>query len=171
MLHGWLRLKHAVLFVFLLAFSAFITAGAIPDGPFSTYLRYDGITQAYPTNPVVFSSFTQVIETRTGGAAYARKSPGVTTWGNLILTVPVTAPVPAQTDAKLNTWFALPLGSPSRMKDAFLQIHEGDGTLHAAYMFYRMVPISRSTFYQRGAEYASYEYTISSFERDLEVMP
>jgi len=140
---------------------------APPDGPFSTILQYDARYQAYPSNPVEFSTFTEIAETRVGGSPTVTKSPGATTYSALAITVPVSG---FYNDSNLKAWYDEDPGARYHMKDVIVKIRSGSGTLQAQYFFYRTLPASRTTGLIRGTTYATYIYDYSTFERDLEVI-
>jgi len=149
----------------LLAFAVFaIVPHSPPDGPFSTALKYDGMYKGYPTDPVSFSSFTQVVETRVGGSSVVHKSPGATAYSNLTITLPTTG---FRNDTSLRSWYDAPLRGK---KDMLVEIRSGAPTVFAVYMFYISEPVSRRTINKGGTLYAIYTFTCNSFEKDREVV-
>lgn len=162
-----MRVAFVLFAVFLV--SGFAAASEpYPDGPFSAAIQYDGSIQATPMNSFEFSSFTQVVETRPGGALVTRKSPGVTDYENLIVTVPTEDTLSDHSNLRLKSWYDLDAGSPYKMKDVIVRIMDGEHNTQAMYFFYRMLPSSRRTFSKGGTQYAAYNFTYTSFERDLE---
>jgi len=157
----------ALFALLLLALAAWALPMPVPDGPFSTVLKYDGAYKAHPTNPVEFSSFTQVVETRLGGETVTHKSPGATTYSKLLVTVPTTG---FYNDSNLLAWYNEAPDAHYHMKDIILEIRLGNGHTHAAYMFYRVTPASRRTALRDGITYATYDLNYTTFERDLAVI-
>ncbi len=158
---------YAILFA-LLAFALIINARpALPDGPFSTILQYDARYQAYPNNPIEFSTFTEIVETRVGGSPTVTKSPGATTYSALFITAPVSG---FYNDSSLKAWYTEDPGTPGHMKDMVLKIRTGSGVVQTQYFFYRTTPASRTTGLIHGITYATYIYNYTTFERDLGVI-
>lgn len=137
---------------------------APPDGPFSTAVYYDGRYQAYPANPVEFSTFTEIIETRIGGSPTVSKSPGATTYTDLVVKVPVSG---WYNDSSLKAWYNEPPETHGHMKDVIVKIRTGSNALQAQYFFFRVLPASRTTRLISGTTYAIYTYHYSTFERDM----
>ncbi|MDD5317435.1 MAG: phage tail protein [Candidatus ainarchaeum sp.] len=152
----------------LLFFSCLSAASEpYPDGPFSAVLQYDGRIQATPMNAFEFSSFTQVVETRPGGALVTRKSPGVTTYEDLLVKVPTTDTLFDHSNVNLNSWYE-DEDLAYKTKDAIIRIYDGERNTQAMYLFYRVFPASRKISSKGGITYATYNLTYNSFERDLE---
>jgi hypothetical protein len=158
-----MRLSVALFALLSLALIAYARP-APPDGPFSTAIYYDARYQAYPNNPVEFSTFTEIVETRVGGSPTVTKSPGATTYSPLVITVPVSG---FYNDSSLKAWYNEDPGIRGHMKDVIVKIRSGSGTLQTQYFFYRTTPASRTTGLMRGITYATYIYNYTTFERDL----
>jgi len=129
-----------------------------PDGPFVTMLEVDGIaTAGFSANPVIFSSFTGIIETRSGGAIVTVKSPALTTYNDLVLSFPLSD------EGEFLEWYNEPSG-PDKARNAALVVLDGSRTEIRRYNFRDLVPVSRSLAESGGEDVAVYVFEYEEFE-------